>query len=141
MADVMAQLLATEIDLEIVTPEACLFSGVVDQVFVPGIDGVIGILPGHAPLLSELGIGIIEYTSSEKHTRLYCSNGFVEVLGARVSVLAEVAVRPEEIDVTVAKSDIQESEAQLRSGNPDKDYQAASVRLRQALAKLEAIQG
>jgi F-type H+-transporting ATPase subunit epsilon len=136
----MAQLLVTEIDLEVVTPEACLFSGVVGQVFVPGVDGVIGILPGHAPLLSELGIGIIEYTSSNKHTRFYCSKGFVEVLGARVSVLAEVAARSDEIDVAVAESDRQEAEAQLRSGNPDTDYQAVSVRLRQALAKLEAVQ-
>ena len=136
----MAELLATDIELEVVTPEARLFSGKVDQVSVPGVDGVIGILPGHAPLLSELGIGAIEFTSRGAPTRLYCSYGFLEVLGSRVSVLADVAARPDEIDVAQAEAERREAEATLRSTEPETDYEGAGVRLRQALARLEVAQ-
>ena len=87
----MSANLPTSIDLEIVTPEEHLYGGSVDEVTVPSLDGALGILPGHAPMLSELGIGVISFKTQGRETHLYCSYGFVEVLGSRVSVLAEVA--------------------------------------------------
>ena len=135
----MSEILPTSIDLEIVTPEEHLYGGRVDEVTVPGLDGALGILPGHAPMLSELGIGVILFKTQDRETHLYCSYGFVEVLGSRVSVLAEVASRPDEIDTEEAETDRRKAHAELRSTRPGTDYEAASELLRQAEAKLDAV--
>ncbi len=134
----MSAILPTSIDLEIVTPQEHLYGGHVDEVTVPGLDGVLGILPGHAPMLSELGIGVLSYTTQGRKTHLYCSYGFVEVLGSRVSVLAELAARPDEIDTKEAESDRRRAHEELRSTRVGTDYKAASELLRQAEAKLDA---
>lgn len=134
----MATRLPTSIDLEIVTPEELLFSGTVEEVTVPGLDGALGILPGHAPMLSELGIGRLSFRSQGLETVLFCSYGFVEVLGSRVSVLAEAAARPDQIDAEEAEADRRRALAELRSTRPGTDYEAASELLRQAEARLEA---
>ena len=135
----MATQLPTRIDLEIVTPEQLLFRGTVHEVTVPGLDGALGILPGHAPMLSELGIGVLSFKSGKQETILYCSYGFLEVLGSRVSVLAEFAARPDQIDKGQAEADRQKAHAQLRSTRPGTDYKAASELLRQADARLETL--
>ncbi len=137
----MSAILPTSIDLEIVTPEEHLYGGRVQEVTVPSLDGALGILPGHAPMLSELGIGVISFkTETEgRETHLYCSYGFVEVLGARVAVMAQVASRPDEIDAEEAETDRRKAHAELRSTRVGTDYEAASERLRQAEAKLDAV--
>lgn len=136
----MVQTSGTVIELEIVTPDQLLFRGDVEEVTVPGVEGYLGILPGHAPLLSELQIGIISYSQEGRESHLFCSWGFVEVLPDRVSVLAELLQRPGEIDVDQARADKERAEQLLRSRDPSTDYAGALVVLRQAVTRLEAAQ-
>ncbi len=95
--------LPEKIHLEIVTPERQLFSGAVDAVTVPSTTGYLGILPGHAPLLAELGIGEISYEIGDQTDYLFCSWGFVEVLPDRVVLLAQTAELASDIDVKRAE--------------------------------------
>ncbi|HEY3132290.1 MAG TPA: F0F1 ATP synthase subunit epsilon [Acidobacteriota bacterium] len=129
--------LPENIKLEIVTPDRLYFSGEVDEVSVPGVEGYLGILPGHAPLLSELKIGEIMYRQGELRTYLFCSWGFVEVLPDRVSVLAEAAQHPEEIDVARAQEEKEQAEQQLKSKDPDTDFEGARIALESATARLQ----
>lgn len=126
-----------KIELEIVTPEQLLFSGQVEEVVVPGSEGYLGILPGHAPLLSELQIGVISYRQDSQEMKVFCSRGFVEVLPDRVSILAEVAELPDQIDVEQARAHHVEAEQQLRSDDPDTDYAQALLDLREAQIRLD----
>ena len=91
------------IQLEVVTPERRVLAEAVDAVTVPGLNGELGILPGHTPLISQLQTGVLSYTQGGTTHRLHVSGGFVEVNADRVSVLAEVAERPEEIDAARAR--------------------------------------
>ena len=86
--------MAEKIQLEVVTPERRVLSEMVDGVQVPGLNGELGILPGHVPLISQLQTGVLSYTQGGQVQRLHVSGGFVEVNADRVSVLAEVAEHP-----------------------------------------------
>lgn len=127
------------INLEIVTPERQLFCGAVDVVYVPGKEGYLGILPGHAPLLSELKIGVISYEVSGKEHRLFCGWGFAEVLSDQVSILAEKAELPDEIDVEQAKADRESADSLLKSKSTDTDFQEALNLWESAVARLETV--
>jgi F-type H+-transporting ATPase subunit epsilon len=129
--------LPNKIELEIVTPERLYFSGEVDEVNVPGAEGYLGILPGHAPLLSELRIGVISYRQGSQESHLFCSWGFAEVLPDRVSVLAEVVKSPDQIDVELTRADRDKTEKLLRSLDEDVDYAQAMDALQQAEVQLE----
>jgi F-type H+-transporting ATPase subunit epsilon len=129
--------LPDKIQLEIVTPEQIFFSGEVDEVNVPGAEGYLGILPGHAPLLSELRIGVISYRQGSQESHLFCSWGFAEVLPNRVSVLAEVAKSPDQIDVKQARAERDEAEKLLQSLDEDIDYAQAMDALQQAQVQLD----
>ncbi len=124
-------------ELEIVTPEHLLFSGEVDEVIVPGSQGYLGILPGHAPLLSELQIGVISYRQESQEYKVFCGWGFVEVLPDRVSILAEAAESPDQIDVEQAKARQIQAEQLLRSDDPDTDYAQALLDLRESEVRLD----
>jgi F-type H+-transporting ATPase subunit epsilon len=127
------------IQLEIVAPDRLVFSGEVQEVTIPGAEGYLGILPGHAPLLSELKTGIISYPEGEDRARFFCSSGFAEVLPDRVIVLAEEVEAPEEIDGTQARADREQAEQVLRSRDPGTDYGAALILLEQASARLQLV--
>jgi F-type H+-transporting ATPase subunit epsilon len=130
--------LPTEIRLDIVTPDRLVAHDAVTEVTIPGKDGYLGILPGHAPLLTELAAGELEYTSgAAKHT--LCVNwGFAEVLGDRVIVLAQSAERPEEIDVNRAeKSKARAEERMKRFDDPQIDMERARKSLVRAMVRLE----
>src|SRR5262249_32739599 len=98
-------MLPESIELVIVTPERQLVRETVSEVTIPGASGGLGILPGHAPLITELGIGELTYRTKNTNDtgHLAIISGFAEVLGNRVSVLAETAERPEEIDIARAE--------------------------------------
>jgi len=128
---------ADKIELEIVTPEQLLFSGEVNQVILPGAGGYLGILPGHAPLLSELSIGVITYYQNGSESYLFCRWGFVEILPGRVTVLAEVAESPEQIDIEEAKAERERIEGQLQARDEEFDYGQAMELWRQATARVE----
>jgi F-type H+-transporting ATPase subunit epsilon len=130
--------LPTKLTLEIVTPERSLVNEQVDEVQLPGSEGYFGVLPGHAPLLSTLQVGELWYrVGAEKHF-LAIAFGFVEVLPERVTVLAQIAERPQEIDVTRAEAAKKRAEERLaRSPQTDVDFERARVALMKSLVRLQ----
>jgi len=130
--------LPEKIQLEIVTPEKALFSGAVDQVTVPSTQGYLGILPGHAPLLAELGIGNVSYKTGAREELLSCSWGFVEVLPERVVVLAQTAEAASDIDVNRAEQAKSRAERRLASKDPTLDFARAELAMLRAISRLDA---
>jgi F-type H+-transporting ATPase subunit epsilon len=116
--------MAETIKIEIVTPERKLVSDTATEITVPGRSGYLGILPGHAPLISELAVGEISYRTPEGTSKhLACAWGFVEVLPEKVTILAEVAERAEDIDVERAKAARARAEAALKSSSGTEEEQ------------------
>jgi F-type H+-transporting ATPase subunit epsilon len=130
--------LPEQIHLEIVTPESQLFSGLVDSITVPSNTGYLGILPGHAPLLAELGIGEISYKIGEKTEYLFCSWGFIEVLPERVVLLAQTAEAASDIDMKRAEEAKARAERRLASKDPGMDYARAELAMLRAIARINA---
>ncbi len=133
----MVDRLPEKINLEIVTPARQLFCGDVDVVFVPGREGYLGILPGHAPLLSELKVGVISYSVEGEEHRLFSGPGFVEVLPERVSVLVEMAELPNEIDIERAREDRERADSLLQSKSVETDFRSALELRESAVARIE----
>jgi F-type H+-transporting ATPase subunit epsilon len=100
--------------LEIVTPEARVYSDTVETVVIPTIEGEIGILPGHIPLLTQVGAGELRVQKNGKTELLVVGNGFAEIDGDRVSILAESAIAEEKIDVDAAEKAMQRAQEALR---------------------------
>ena len=123
--------------LEIATPERLIVHEQVTEVQVPGRDGYFGVLPGHAPLLSELASGVLTYVAQGRAQVLAILGGFVEVLPDRVRVLADAARRKEEIDAAAAKQDLDKAQAAL-SAAPDPEAALAEVARAQALVSAAA---
>jgi F-type H+-transporting ATPase subunit epsilon len=132
-------MLPEAIELIIVTPQRQLLREKVASVQLPGANGELGILPGHAPLITELGNGELSYKASGggEPVVLAVLNGFAEVLPDRVTVLAETAERPEEIDVERAKEALARAEKRLASTDPDVDWDRATVALQRALVRIK----
>lgn len=107
--------MADKIQLEVVTPERRVVAEPVDMVTVPGLNGELGILPGHTPLISQLKTGVLTYSQDGKSAQLHVSGGFVEVRDDLVAVLAEVAERPDEIDAAKARASRDQLEKQVGS--------------------------
>ncbi len=131
--------LPEKIHLEMVTPEKQLFSGPVDEVTVPSTVGYLGILPGHAPLLAELGIGEISYKIGDRTDFLFCSWGFVEVLPDRVVVLAQTAELASDIDIKRAEEAKMRAEKNLASKDSNIDFGRAELALLRAISRLNAV--
>jgi len=126
------------VELIIVTPQRQLLREKVASVQLPGASGELGILPGHAPLITELGNGELGYKASGgEPVVLAVLSGFAEVLPDRVTVLAETAERPEEIDVARAKEALARAEARLKSTDPYIDWDRATVALQRALVRIK----
>jgi len=100
--------------LEIVTPEARVYSDTIDTVVIPTVEGEIGILPGHIPLLTQVADGELRVTKGGLTIWLAVSGGFAQVDNDRVSVLAEHAITEEKIDESAVESALQRAEQQLR---------------------------
>ncbi len=131
--------LPEKMDLRIVTPERQLFSGLVDQVTVPSTRGYLGILPGHTPLLAELGIGNITYKTGGRAECITCAWGFLEVLPDRVIVLAQTAEIASEIDAARAEQAKLRAQQRLASKDPDVNFMRAQLALMRAAARLDAV--
>ncbi len=129
--------MADTLKLQVVTPDKRLVDEDVDQVEMPGRTGYLGILPGHAPLLTELGPGELSYIQGGKTSYLAVSWGFAEVLPDKVTVLADSAERPEQIDVNRAQQAKARAEEALRRQDPELDYDATLLALRRAEVRLE----
>lgn len=123
--------------LTVVTPERKILEEIVDEVVLPGSEGYLGVLPGHAPLLSALKTGEGSFRQGETWRRIFLSRGFTEVLPNRVSVLADVGERAEEIDVERARSAQDRAKDRMKgSGKGDLDWDRAAASLGRALARL-----
>jgi len=129
--------MADTIQLQIVTPERLLVNEPADEVQIPGKAGDIGVLPGHAPLITELTIGEIAYQHGGKTEHLSVAWGFAEVLPDKVTVLAQTAERAQDIDVKRATAAKNRAEEALKNPTPDLDYQATLNAIKRAEIRLK----
>lgn len=127
------------LQLVIVTPERQLLRENVAEVQLPGANGYLGVLPGHAPLITELGIGELSYhdLSGKESAHLAIIRGFAEVLPDRVTVLAETAELAHEIDLARADAARARAEKRLASGDTNIDWDRASISLQRALIRIQ----
>ncbi len=128
--------MADTLHLQIVTPDRLLVSEDAEQVQIPGKNGELGILPGHAPLITELQIGEISYRVGTTTQYLAVAWGFAEVLPDKVTILADAAERAEDIDVKRAQEAKARAEEALREDHADLDYDAVLYALRRAEVRL-----
>jgi F-type H+-transporting ATPase subunit epsilon len=123
--------------LEIVTPEKMVVRDSAEEMQIPGKNGYLGILPGHAPLITELAVGEITYSNKgEKHT-LAVAWGFAEVLPEKVTILAETCEHPDEIDNKRAQDAKQRADERLKSGSAEVDYPRAQAALQRAETRID----
>ena len=125
------------IKLTIVTPERSLVSEDVDELQIPGASGYLGVLPGHAPLFTELKVGELSYRKGSTWTSLAVAWGFAEVLPDQVRVLAETAERASEIDLERATHAKERAEERLKKTSADVDYDRARVALERAIIRIQ----
>jgi F-type H+-transporting ATPase subunit epsilon len=126
--------------LVVVTPERQLLSERITEVQLPGADGYLGVLPGHAPLITELGIGELTYrTTSGQSGLLVVVRGFAEVLPDHVSVLAELAERAEDIDLKRAQEALKRAQERIAKGGENIDWDRASFALARALVRIQVV--
>jgi len=126
-----------KINLEVITPERLVLREAVDEVIIPALNGELGILPNHTALISQLKTGILTYRQGHERKQLHVSGGFVEVLGESVSVLSDVAEKPEEIDLERARRAREVAEKKLASKSDDLDFLSAEEKLERALTRLQ----
>lgn len=122
--------------LEIVTAERVVYSEEVDVLVAPGVEGELGILPHHAPLLTMLKPGQIRVVRGGQETVMAVTGGFMEVLGNRVTILADAAERVEEIDLQRAEQALKLAQERIASRAADMDLERAVASLRRAQARL-----
>ena len=125
------------IELTVVTPERSVMRDNVDELQIPGREGYFGVLPGHAPLFSELKIGELGYRKGKRWDFLAVAWGFVEVLPNRVRILAEIAERAQEIDLERARRAKERAEQRISKGGEDIDYNRALVALERAIVRIQ----
>jgi F-type H+-transporting ATPase subunit epsilon len=123
--------------LEIVTPEKKVVNTAAEEVQIPGKNGYLGILPGHAPLITELAVGEIVFRENGAEQTLAVAWGFAEVLPDKVTILAESAERPSEIDAERARQAKDRAEKLLTSGDPNVDVERALDALQRAETRID----
>jgi F-type H+-transporting ATPase subunit epsilon len=128
--------MADTIQLEIVTPERLVVNEAVDYIEIPGKTGYLGVLPGHAPLISELAAGELSYRTGSQTKRVAVAWGFAEILQTKVTILAETAEKAEEIDTARAEAAKKKAEAELQKAGVEGDEEAQAA-LARATARLD----
>jgi F-type H+-transporting ATPase subunit epsilon len=125
------------LQLQIVSAERSLVNEQVDEVQIPGADGYLGILPGHTPLLTTLQVGQLWYRQGQDKHYLSIAFGFAEVQPDRVTILAQIAERADEIDVSRAEAAKRRAEERLAKPVPDIDFERARIAMLKALVRLQ----
>ena len=133
--------MADTFQLEIVTPEKKVVDTAAEEVQIPGKNGYLGVLPGHAPLITELAVGEITFREHSTEQRLAVAWGFAEVLPNKVTILAESAERPSEINVERARKAKDRAEQRLTSGDTSVDVERALDALQRAQVRLDVASG
>ena len=130
--------LPTKLTLEVVTPDRALVNEQVDEVQLPGAEGYFGVLPAHTPLLATLQVGELWYRVGQEKSYLAVAFGFVEVLPDRVTVLAQLAEKAQEIDVSRAEAAKKRAEERVaRTPQADMDFERARIALMKSLVRLQ----
>jgi F-type H+-transporting ATPase subunit epsilon len=128
----------TSLTLEIVTPDRSLVNEQVDEVQLPGADGYFGVLPGHTPFLTTLQVGELWYRVGQEKHYLAIAFGFAEVLPDRVTVLAQIAERAQEIDVARAEAARKRAEERIARGpQVEHDFERARIAMMKSLIRLQ----
>lgn len=121
---------------EVVTPERLVVNDLAEYIEIPGKTGYLGVLPGHAPLITELAVGEITYRTGTQTKRLAVAWGFAEVLQNKVTILAETAEKAEDIDTARAEAAKKRAEAELQKAGPEGNKDAQDA-LQRANARLD----
>jgi F-type H+-transporting ATPase subunit epsilon len=129
--------LPTHVTLEIVTPDRSVVHEQVDEVEIPGADGYFGVLPGHTPLLAMLQVGELWYRKGSEKVYLSIAFGFAEVLPDRVTILAQLAEKADEIDIARAEAARRRAEELIAKPVPEMDYERARIALMKSLIRLQ----
>ena len=129
--------LPAHIDLQIVTPDRRIVQEQVDEVEIPGAEGYFGVLPGHTPLLAALAVGELWYRKGQEKVFLSIAFGFAEVLPDRVTILARIAERAEDINVERAEASRQRAQERLAHARSDVDYERARFALMKSMSRLQ----
>ena len=129
--------MANTLKLEIVTPEAKVYSEDVDMVTLPGVEGEMGIFPMHVPLMTQLASGEVSVRKNGQDFFLAVGEGFVEVTGERVSILTDMAIKAESIDEAKAEEARKRAEARLAEKIDEEDVATTKAALDHALAQLK----
>jgi len=127
----------TKLSLEVVTPERQVLHEDVDSIQLPGLDGYLGILPGHAPLLTELGAGVLSFKKGAETRYATALGGFAEVLANRVIVLAERSELADEIDLGRAEAARERALKRLQEKAGEVDFQRAQLALERSLTRIQ----
>jgi F-type H+-transporting ATPase subunit epsilon len=127
----------TNLQLEIVTPDRSLVLEKVDEVQLPGAEGYLGVLPGHTPLLATLTVGELWYRIGQEKHFLAIASGFGEVLPDRVTVLAQIAERAQDIDISRAEAARKRAEERLASKVINIDSERARIALLKSLIRVQ----
>ena len=123
--------------LQIVSTDRLLFNEQVDEVEIPGAEGYFGVLPGHTPLLATLHVGELWYRQGQDKHFLSIAFGFAEVQPDRVTILAQIAERADEIDVARAEAAKRRAEDRLTKPVADIDFERARIAMMKSLIRLQ----
>jgi F-type H+-transporting ATPase subunit epsilon len=129
--------LPTHIQLQIVSADRSLVNEQVDEVEIPGADGYFGVLPGHTPLLALLGAGELWYRQGQEKHYLSIAFGFAEVQPDRVTILAQIAEKADELDVARAEAALKRAQERLASPASDMDFERARIAMLKSLIRLQ----
>lgn len=130
--------MSKKLNLKIITPQKVLVEDKVDNVYSKSVEGEFGILPDHISYMTDLDIGITEYSIDNKKEYVSTMGGVIQVKNNNVTILSDTAELGEEIDVQRAKASKERAEARLRTGAPDIDSNRAQVALARAIARINA---
>jgi F-type H+-transporting ATPase subunit epsilon len=129
--------LPTKLQLQIVSADRSLLNETVDEVVIPGYDGYFGVLPGHTPLLAVLAVGELWYRQGQEKHYVSIAFGFAEVLPDRVTILAQLAEKADEVDLARAEAAKKRAEERLAQPTVDMDVERARISLSKALIRLQ----
>jgi F-type H+-transporting ATPase subunit epsilon len=129
--------LPTKLQLQIVSADRSLLNETVDEVVIPGFDGYFGVLPGHTPMLAVLQVGELWYRQGQEKHYVSIAFGFAEVLPDRVTILAQIAEKADEIDLARAEAAKKRAEERLARPAVDMDAERARISLLKALIRLQ----
>ncbi|RUM92497.1 MAG: F0F1 ATP synthase subunit epsilon [Thiomicrospira sp.] len=131
--------MAVSMQVDIVSAEGSLFSGKADMVFAQAADGEVGILPKHTQLLTQLKPGQVRVVSGDEEDSFFINSGVLEVQPSVVTILADTAIRAEDLDQAAAEEAKRRAEDAMQQAKTDTDIARAQIELAEAVAQIQTI--